>query len=170
MPQRKSLPHQIPLWINPQAEIYFISINCQARFRNQLAVPNISERLLETVRHRQQRFLWWPHVFLLMPDHLHTLISFPPSGKPFKVVIRKWKEADALICAPLLKGRWRANPCRLGWRMTAAKQPTTDLTLKNSSLVRLNVSSILRGTPRLKWMGLSNLASDDTRHNGANAG
>jgi len=95
LPQRKTLPHQIPLWINPQAEIYFISINCQARFRNQLAMPDISERLFETVRHRQEGFLWWPHVFLLMPDHLHTLISFPPSGKPFKVVIRKWKEWTA---------------------------------------------------------------------------
>ncbi len=95
MPQRKTLPHRIPLWINPQAEIYFITINCQTRFRNQLALPGVSERIFETVRHRQEAFLWWPHVFLIMPDHLHTLISFPPSGKPFKLVARKWKEWTA---------------------------------------------------------------------------
>jgi len=95
MPQRKTLPHRIPLWINPRAEIYFITINFQARVRNQLAVPHVAERLFETVRHRQETFLWWPYVFLFMPDHLHTLISFPPSGKPFKTVMRKWKEWTA---------------------------------------------------------------------------
>jgi hypothetical protein len=38
-------------------EIYFITINCQERFRNQLALPEISERLFETVRHRQENSL-----------------------------------------------------------------------------------------------------------------
>jgi putative transposase len=30
-----------------------------------------------------------------MPDHLHALLSFPPSGKPIRVVISKWKEWTA---------------------------------------------------------------------------
>ena len=30
-----------------------------------------------------------------MPDHVHGLISFPPSGKPLRVVISKWKEWTA---------------------------------------------------------------------------
>ena len=30
-----------------------------------------------------------------MPDHLHALISFPPSGKPVKLIVRKWKEWTA---------------------------------------------------------------------------
>jgi REP element-mobilizing transposase RayT len=62
---------------------------------NQLAVPDVAERLFETVRWRQESFLWWPHVFLLMPDHVHALISFPPSGKPLKTVVSKWKEWTA---------------------------------------------------------------------------
>ena len=74
---------------------YFITINCKERFRNQLALPDVCERLFEAVRHRQEKFLWWPYVFLLMPDHLHTMMSFPPSGKPLKLVIRKWKEWTA---------------------------------------------------------------------------
>jgi putative transposase len=89
---RKSLPHRIPSWVDPQKEIYFITINCEEHFKNHLALPEVSEHLFETVRYRQEKFLWWPYLFLLMPDHLHALLSFPPSGKPLKLVVSKWKE------------------------------------------------------------------------------
>ena len=94
-PPRKYLPHDIPLWVNPNREIYFITINCARRFRNQLALPDIAEKLFETVRHRQEKFLWWPHIFLLMPDHLHALLSFPPSEKTIRLIVGKWKEWTA---------------------------------------------------------------------------
>src|ERR1700722_17457929 len=92
---RKSLPHDIPSWVDPQKEVYFITINCEQRFKNQLAFSEVSERLFETVRHRQESFLWWPYLFLLMPDHLHMLVSFPPSDKTLKLVVTKWKEWTA---------------------------------------------------------------------------
>ena len=95
IPRRKSLSHDIPPWIDTQKEIYFVTVNCRERFRNQLAMPDISERLFETIRHRQEKLFWWPHVFLLMPDHLHALLSFPPSGKPLQQVVSKWKEWTA---------------------------------------------------------------------------
>jgi len=41
VPHRKSLPHEIPSWVDPQKEIYFISINCETRSQNQLASLNI---------------------------------------------------------------------------------------------------------------------------------
>jgi hypothetical protein len=65
------------------------------RFRNQLTLPDVPERLFETIRHRQEKLLWWPYLFLLMPDHLHGLLSFPPSEEPLKLVISKWKEWTA---------------------------------------------------------------------------
>ena len=94
--RRKSLPHEIPLWIDPRKEIYFITINCEE------AVGEINSRcrmspenyLKPSVTGRKKR-LWWPHVFLLMPDHLHALISFPPSGKPLQQVVSQWKEWTA---------------------------------------------------------------------------
>ena len=94
-PPRRKLPHDIPLWVDPHREIYFITINCRERFRPQLTVPVVAEGLFETVRHRQENFLWWPHLFLLMPDHLHALLSFPPSGKRIRLVVSKWKEWTA---------------------------------------------------------------------------
>jgi putative transposase len=95
IPRREILPHDIPLWVDPRKEIYFITINCEERCRNQLALPQVSQGLFETVRYRQQRFLWWPYLFLLMPDHLHALLSFPPSGKPPRQVVSTWKEWTA---------------------------------------------------------------------------
>jgi putative transposase len=95
LPQRRTLPHKIPLWVDPQKEIYFITINCKERFKNQLALPKIGKRLFETIRHRQEESLWWPFLFLLMPDHLHALLSFPPTGKPLRVIVSKWKEWTA---------------------------------------------------------------------------
>jgi hypothetical protein len=38
---RKTLPHEIPSWVDPQKEIYFVTINCRERFRNQLAFPKL---------------------------------------------------------------------------------------------------------------------------------
>ncbi len=103
IPRRKFLPHETPSWVDPQKEVYFINVNCEVRSRNQLALPDISKRLFETVRHRQEKFLWWPHLLLLMPDHLHALISFPPSGKTQRLIVRKWKE-------------WTAKQFGIGWQ------------------------------------------------------
>jgi putative transposase len=95
VPRRKRLPHEIPSWVDPRKAIYFISINCEARSKNQLALTDVSNKIFETVRHRQEKFLWWPYLFLLMPDHLHGLFSFPPSDKPSRLVVSKWKEWTA---------------------------------------------------------------------------
>ena len=81
--------------MDPHREVYFITINCRKRFGNQLALPSIAEQLFETIRHRQEKFLWWPHLLLLMPDHLHALLSFPPSDKPIRNILSKWKEWTA---------------------------------------------------------------------------
>jgi putative transposase len=105
MPPRphQRLPHEIPLWVDPSKETYFITINCRERRRNQLAREEIAQPLFDTVRHRQEKYLWWPFLFLLMPDHVHALLSFPPSGKPLRLVISKWKE-------------WTAKQLNLDWQ------------------------------------------------------
>ncbi len=82
LPRRKTLPHQVPLWIDPQKEIYFITINCRPKGANQLAKPDVAMPLLDSVRFRNEQFIWFAHVFLLMPDHVHALISFPPPVAP----------------------------------------------------------------------------------------
>ena len=95
IPLRRRLPHEIPFWIDPHREIYFVTVNCRERGRNQLARKDVADSLFETVRFRQDTRSWWPHVFLLMPDHLHALLSFPPSTKPLRRILSQWKEWTA---------------------------------------------------------------------------
>ncbi|MCF7763631.1 MAG: hypothetical protein K9N62_08160 [Verrucomicrobia bacterium] len=100
----RHLPHEVPLWVDPNKETYFITINCRTRGLNQLARNDVAAFLFETVRHRQQASFWWPWLFLLMPDHLHALLSFPLPGKPFRGVISKWKE-------------WTAKQVGIDWQL-----------------------------------------------------
>jgi putative transposase len=89
---RKRLPHDLPLWIDPSKEIYYVTVCCQPRWQNHLAYPEIAKRIFETVQFRNDRHIWFVYVLILMPDHLHALVSFPPSGKSIKDVISQWKE------------------------------------------------------------------------------
>src|SRR5581483_12523051 len=102
-PQRKKLPHDVPLWIDPQQEIYFITINCQKREVSQLALPKIAGSLLESVRFRNENFIWCAHLFLVMPDHIHALISFPPNQSTVKQTVMDWK-------------RWTARQLGIDWQ------------------------------------------------------
>jgi len=125
--RRKTLPHDIPLWVDPRYEIYFITINCQDRVRNQLALPDVADALFETVYYRQVSFLWWPHLLLLMPDHLHALVSFPPSGKPIQQVVSKWKEWTA----KKIKIKWQRDFFEHRLRREESRRQKADYILAN---------------------------------------
>ena len=80
MATRRALPHAIPLAIDPSREIWFITICCQERNVNHLARDEVSVALIETIRFRHDRKRWWTWLALLMPDHLHLMLSFPPEA------------------------------------------------------------------------------------------
>jgi len=91
---RNLLPHQIPEWVDTSAEAWFVTICSQDRGFNQLANPDIGPPLLESVAYRYNMRQWYPHIFLLMPDHCHALLSFPGEASPAKI-IRDWKHWTA---------------------------------------------------------------------------
>ncbi|MDD4869822.1 MAG: transposase [Kiritimatiellae bacterium] len=93
LPFRKKLPHGRPPWINDRA-IFFITICCRNKGKNQLCYVDVAEKIFESVRFRQERGDWFIYLFLLMPDHLHGLLSFPVD-KAMKQTISKWKEYTA---------------------------------------------------------------------------
>jgi len=95
VPTRKSLPHEIPLWLDPNKEDYFITICCQKRGRNQLAIPAIGPALIETIKHRNDRQIWYAHLAVVMPDHVHVVISFGRTDKRTQMIVSKWKEWTA---------------------------------------------------------------------------
>ena len=92
---RKRLPHGVPLWIDPSKEHYFITVCCQKRGRNLLANPRIGHPLLETIKHRHGRGIWYAHVALVMPDHVHLILTFPEIDKRVQTIVSKWKEWTA---------------------------------------------------------------------------
>jgi len=104
-PERKRLPHVIPSWIDPSSEVYFLTLNTIPRGCNQLARSEVSQALFESVAFRVKRGLWWPRLVLLMPDHLHALVVFPPSAKSIRSIVADWKG----WVAKRLAIRWQAD-------------------------------------------------------------
>ena len=91
---RKAFDHAVPLWIDPDARDFFVTICCQQRGTNQLCTPEVGPALLATVRfhHKQQK--WLPSVFLLMPDHIHMIVSFA-RGQTVENTVCAWKRYTA---------------------------------------------------------------------------
>ncbi len=75
LPHRKNLPHEVPSWV-PEGAVYFLTVCCAERITNTLARQEIAQALFASMRFRQEQGQWWVHLCLLMPDHLHALISF----------------------------------------------------------------------------------------------
>ena len=89
-PQRQKLPHGIPSWVRDDA-IFFVTVVCATRRTNQLCNDKVAMMIWESVEFRQRRGDWYVHLCLLMPDHLHALVSFPKDKNPAKM-IANWKE------------------------------------------------------------------------------
>jgi putative transposase len=100
---RKQLPHEVPLWVDPSKEDYFITVCCEKRGGNLLAHPKVGHALLETIKHRQALGIWYAHLALVMPDHVHLILTFPEIGKRVQTTMSKWKE-------------WTAKTLKIGWQ------------------------------------------------------
>ncbi|MBC8008599.1 MAG: transposase [Burkholderiales bacterium] len=93
----------MPDWVEDGA-VYFITICCAERGANQLCVPAVADEIFEAVRFRQTRRDWHVHLLVLMPDHLHALISFG-RDKAMKAVLANFKE----IVAKKTAVRWQRD-------------------------------------------------------------
>jgi putative transposase len=103
MPTRRALPHAVPLSIDPSREVWFLTICCQARQINQIAREEVGPSFLETIQYRHVRGLWWTWLALLMPDHVHLLLSFPVDGRGMAYLVTEWK-------------RWTARTYGINWQ------------------------------------------------------
>ena len=100
--RRSHLPHEVPRWIDPTEEAFFITINCRVRHTNQLALPEVWHGIMDAVEFREQRGDWCWKIVLAMPDHLHGIVTFPHRHFP-KRAIADWK-------------RWVAGRYALQWQ------------------------------------------------------
>ena len=88
-PCRHHLPHDIPTWLS-SGSLYFITVGCRPRGLNQLCHPQTASVIFESARYRQDAGTWFARLLLLMPDHLHALIAFPPQ-QSMTTVVQQWK-------------------------------------------------------------------------------
>ena len=87
-PQR--LRHQVPDWVE-QGAIFHVRMRIDPKKQLQpLTTPELAEAVLASARLYEQRLHWFLTVFVLMPDHLHALVSFP-GDKALSVTIGNWK-------------------------------------------------------------------------------
>ena len=124
---RKRLPHDVPLWIDPAKADYFVTIACKRRGKNQLAHPVIANGIFETVKHRNAREIWYAHLALLMPDHVHLLLAFPLTEKRVHTIVSKWKEWTART----LKIEWQRDFFEHRLRKEESRREKADYILTN---------------------------------------
>jgi REP element-mobilizing transposase RayT len=100
--RRKHLPHDVPMWIDPTREAFFVTVNCLPRGMNQLAKPEIWQAIEEAIRFREEKGDWQWNVILAMPDHFHGIVTFPEKFF-LKKAMADWK-------------RWLATKHKIRWQ------------------------------------------------------
>jgi REP element-mobilizing transposase RayT len=90
LPRRRLLPHETPPWVH-SGSLFFVTICCDPRHANQLCNPETAALVLGSAKHCHFKGDWFVRTFLLMPDHLHALLAFPP-GRDMKKVVPAWKK------------------------------------------------------------------------------
>jgi REP element-mobilizing transposase RayT len=85
--------HQTPSWVENGA-VFHIRIRCANSNSVSLVQPELADSMLESAKFYTQRGRWFAHLFLLMPDHIHALLSFPKEEAMTRVVA-DWKRYQA---------------------------------------------------------------------------
>jgi putative transposase len=75
LPERKILPHGVPWWVGDGAQ-YFITICTVPKGADQLCDSRVFNAIQEAFAYYQESHKLWVHLLLLMPDHLHCIVSF----------------------------------------------------------------------------------------------
>jgi putative transposase len=84
------LHHEVPHWVEVGA-LFHIRIRVDLAKQQPLLVdPPLAHRLLDSARFYESRQRWHITVFLLMPDHLHAVLSFA-RDESMRAVIGDWK-------------------------------------------------------------------------------
>jgi putative transposase len=100
---RKRLDHTTH-FVGRFGAVYFITVCCQQRGRNQLCHKGTAKILFDTARIYHERGRWNVNLVLLMPDHLHALFGIDGRDS-ISQLIRDYKR----ITAKLTNIEWQRN-------------------------------------------------------------
>jgi REP element-mobilizing transposase RayT len=77
-PVRQALPHAQRATSNA-ADARFLTVCTAPRRKNQLCLPIAATEIRAVLEFHHQRAAWHLHAVVLMPDHLHVLVTVPAS-------------------------------------------------------------------------------------------
>ncbi|HJT82238.1 MAG TPA: transposase [Chthoniobacterales bacterium] len=87
---QSKLHHEIPHWVDEGALFHIrIRLNLTKQQRT-LTDPSLANKLLESADFYETQQRWQIALFLLMPDHVHALLSFG-RDKAMSVTVGDWK-------------------------------------------------------------------------------
>ena len=93
LPDRKKLHHDVPHWVEDGA-LFFVTLNCSERGRDQLIQREVADGLLNAARFYHDQRKWHVALWLVMPDHLHALLSFSREAV-MEDLLKSWKRYTA---------------------------------------------------------------------------
>jgi putative transposase len=91
-PQR--LHHTVPHWVEPGALFHIRIALDRQKEQKALTDPALAQAILDSAKFYEAKMRWHITLFLLMPDHLHALLSFA-RDELMSEVIRDWKRFHA---------------------------------------------------------------------------
>jgi len=84
------LHHRVPHWVESGA-LFHIRIGLDREKQQRILVdPSLGSVVLNSAKFYEQNMRWHITLFLLMPDHMHAVLSFP-HDKSMSEIIRDWK-------------------------------------------------------------------------------
>jgi putative transposase len=87
-PQR--LHHRVPPWVDPGALFHIRIAVDREKEQRPLTEPALGRAILHSAKFYEAKMRWHITLFLLMPDHLHALLSFA-LDESMSEVVRDWK-------------------------------------------------------------------------------
>ena len=84
------LHHTVPHWVEPGALFHVRIALDREKEQRALTDRSLAQGILDSAKFYEARQRWHVTLFLLMPDHLHALLSFA-RNQSMSEVIRGWK-------------------------------------------------------------------------------
>jgi len=88
------LHHDVPNWVEPGALFHIRIAFDRDGQQRPLTEPQLGKAILDSAKLYETKQRWHITLFLLMPDHLHALLSFPQQ-EAMSEVIGGWKRFHA---------------------------------------------------------------------------
>ena len=88
------LHHKVPHWVEPGALFHIRVAMDRPKAQKPLTDPLLAQAILDSAKFYEAKMRWHITLFLVMPDHLHALVSFGRDTS-MSEVIKGWKRFHA---------------------------------------------------------------------------